>query len=158
MSTKTSSQIDSRTDALTPVCPAGLSDEHGTELPTVMGIRRVVYLALAGLFFGLGMLGIALPGLPTTPFLLLTSYFLVRTSPSLNQRMLRSRLVGSLLHDWQVHRGIRPHVKTRAVLLVLVVAGCTAWVGHLPPVVLLPVISLTLVGIVIITRLPTITD
>src|SRR5688572_19661559 len=46
----------------------------------VHGWRKVVYLLLAGLSLSLGLLGVLLPGLPTTPFVLLGSYFLVRSS------------------------------------------------------------------------------
>ncbi|MEX0794936.1 MAG: YbaN family protein, partial [Pirellulaceae bacterium] len=78
-------------------------------LKLVTGPRRVMYLALAAVFFVLGFLGALLPILPTTPFLLLTSYLLVRSFPALNDKLLHAPLVGEILRDWQVRRGVRPH-------------------------------------------------
>jgi uncharacterized protein len=43
-------------------------------------IRKIVYVALGFLFLGLGIVGILLPLIPTTPFLLLASYFFVKGS------------------------------------------------------------------------------
>jgi uncharacterized protein len=43
-------------------------------------IRKIVYVALGFLFLGLGIVGIILPLIPTTPFLLLASYFFVKGS------------------------------------------------------------------------------
>ena len=89
--------------------------------------KRLTFIALAAIFFVLGMIGIVLPVLPTTPFLLLTSYFLLRSWPSMNERLLRSRWVGRVLRDWQHRGGVRRDVKLKAIVLV----GVTVCVGLL---------------------------
>jgi uncharacterized membrane protein YbaN (DUF454 family) len=43
-------------------------------------IKKIVYVVLGFLFLGLGIVGIILPLIPTTPFLLLASYFFVKGS------------------------------------------------------------------------------
>ena len=85
----------------------------------VSGTKRVLYLVFAGLTFVLGFLGALLPVLPATPFLLLTSFFLVRSSPRLNGRLRRSRVFGPILTDWEDHGGVRRHVKIQAVIVVV---------------------------------------
>jgi len=116
----------------------------------------VVYLILAALFFLLGAIGVILPGVPTTPFLLLTSYFLVRSWPRLNDALLRSRLFGPILRDWQQHRGVRPHIKLRASIFVAVVVGASIYFSGMPPVAAGLVVLCASVGIGVIWRLPSI--
>lgn len=88
-------------------------------------MSRIVFLGAAGCFFILGAIGVVVPGLPTTPFLLLTSYCLMRSSPKLNDRLLRSRFFGPLILDWRTHGGIRRRVKVTSILLVTVAVGCS---------------------------------
>jgi hypothetical protein len=99
-----------------------------------------------------------LPVLPTTPFLLVASACFVRSSPALNQRLLRSRLFGPLLRDWQQHRGVRLHVKVTAVTVLLGTVAASILFGELslPPLILL--ILLALVGLVVVLRLPVVRD
>lgn len=117
---------------------------------------KLAFLCLAGIFFVMGVLGALLPGLPATPFLLLCSFFLLRSSPRLNAALLRTRLVGPLLVDWQVHGGVRPHVKMKAVVLIGLVVSATLWsLGELraPGMLLL---ALAAVGVSVVIRLPTV--
>ena len=95
------------------------SSHSENSLQVVSGTKRVLYLVFAGLTFVLGFLGALLPVLPATPFLLLTSFFLVRSSPRLNARLRRSRVFGPILTDWEDHGGVRRHVKIQAVIVVV---------------------------------------
>ena len=91
---------------------------------------------LAGLgllFVGLGALGVLLPGLPTTPFLLLASFCFTRSFPRLGQRLLRSRLFGPYMRFLE---GDEPlSLRTR------VIAASIVWVA-----VTLSLVSLWLKG------------
>lgn len=115
---------------------------------------RWLQWTLAGLFFVLGVLGAVLPGLPATPFFLLCSYFLSRTSPRMNAALLRSPLVGRLLHDWQEQRGVRRGVKVRAILLVVVVVAGTVVFAGFPPLLNATIAGVAACGIVVVYRLP----
>lgn len=126
------------------------------EEPTkVRGLRRAIYLVLAALFFAVGMLGVILPGLPTTPFLLLMSYFLIRSSPWLHRRVVRLPIVGGPIRDWRERRGVRRNVKATANAIVIVVVIVSLWsAGSLP--IKVGTAALAGIGIVVIWRLPTI--
>jgi hypothetical protein len=115
----------------------------------------LVFLSVAGVFFGLGVLGAILPVLPATPFLLLTSYFLVRSSPRLNAALLRSRFFGPILIDWQVHGGVRQDVKAKSIVVVVIAVALTILLSSFSWRATLIVMLLAAVGIVVILRLPT---
>ena len=121
----------------------------------VSGWKKLLHLILAGFFLLLGILGALLPVLPTTPFLLLTSFFLVRSSPRLNEALLKSRFFGPILTDWQRHGGVRPNVKAQAVTVVVLVVGATLYFSELPNWGSGTVSALALIGITVILRLPT---
>ncbi|MFO0866063.1 MAG: YbaN family protein [Gemmataceae bacterium] len=115
---------------------------------------RAVYLLLAGVFLLLAIIGVLLPGVPTTPFLLLTSFFLVRSSPRLNDALLRSRFVGPILRDWKHHRRIKRRTKWRAAALVAIMVTLTLVFSSLPFEWKLGVLGLAGIGIIVIVRLP----
>lgn len=120
------------------------------------GWRRAIYLVIAGVFFVLGVMGVFVPGLPATPFLLLTSYFLVRSSPHLNERLLNSRWVGPILVDWQQRGGVRSSVKWKAIILVLIALSATIYFASYSAIWIAVVAIAAAIGIVVIWRLPTI--
>lgn len=122
----------------------------------LQGWRRLVLLVLAGLLFLIGVVGAILPGLPATPFLLLTSYLLLRSSPRLNAVLLRSRFFGPILTDWQRHRGVRRNVRRKAIVAVVVAVLVTIYVSDYSQGATIGVALLALIGIGVIFRLPTI--
>ena len=86
-----------------------------------------VYLISGAAFFLLCVLGVILPDIPTTPFLLVCSYALARSFPALNQRLLKSRLFGEILRDWQESRGVRDDVKVGATVVVICCVLATSY-------------------------------
>jgi hypothetical protein len=71
----------------------------------------------------LGLVGVFLPLLPTTPFLLLAGACFVRSSPRLHARLLAHPRLGPYLERWQKDRSIPRAAKHRAYVLV---CGCFA--------------------------------
>jgi uncharacterized protein len=135
-----------------------MSDHGLARPPAATGLRRVLYAGLGLFFIGLAVLGVVLPVLPTTPFLLLASYFFVRSSPCLHAWLLRSRLFGGLLRDWQRHRGVRPRVKVTAVLVLLTAVTLSIALGGLPWPLIALLVVLAAIGLVVVLRLPLIRD
>ena len=101
--------------------------------------------------------GAVLPGLPTTPWVLLAGYCFSRSSPRLERWLKRSPFFGRLLRDWDEHRGIRLPVKVVAVCLVVTVVTLSIVFGELPEWVKWVIGGLALVGVcVIVFVVPTI--
>jgi len=79
-----------------------------------------VFLKVIGLFFvGLAILGVVLPILPTTPFLLVAAGCFAKSSPSLHQKLLDNKTFGPLINDWQRYRTIPKKAKRIALLTMI---------------------------------------
>ena len=124
----------------------------------VRGVRRALYVALAGVCLGLGLLGAALPGLPTTPFLLVMSFLLIRSSPWLHEQVLRLPMVGKYLREWDEKRGVRRGVKLLAAAWVILAVALVLLATALTAPLKVLVAALAIVGLIVIWRLPTIEE
>src|SRR5262245_19836136 len=125
--------------------------------PRATGLRRVLFVAAGLICVGLAYLGAILPGLPTTPWVLLAGYCFSRSSPRLERWLKRSPVFGRLLRDWEEHRGIRRPVKVLAVCLVVTVVTLSITLGDLPVWVKWVIGGLAVVGVsVIVFVVPTV--
>lgn len=60
-------------------------------------MKRYLFVVLGLITLSLGLLGIVTPGLPTTPFILLTAFCFTKGSPRLHQKLLDNKLTGKYL-------------------------------------------------------------
>lgn len=81
---------------------------------------RAVFLVLGSAFLFLAALGIVVPVLPTTPFVLLAAACYLRASTRLHDRLLRSRIFGPTIAAWHEHGAIPRRAKALAVVMVTV--------------------------------------
>lgn len=129
-------------------------ERPGRLIPVAVGPRRWLYGTLAGFFFSLGMVGVVLPGIPTTPFLLLMGYFLVRVSPDMHAKAMCWPVVGEPLRVWDQEGGVRPGVKAVAISMVVVLVGGTILISQLGWQLKLLIVCVALCGIRVVLRLP----
>lgn len=88
-------------------------------------VRPPFYRALGLLFLGLGLLGVALPILPSTPFILLAAWFFARSSARWHQRLLASELFGPMIRNWESSRCIACRTKIVAIASMLLAGGAS---------------------------------
>ena len=82
-------------------------------------IKRFILIAFGWVCVVLGVLGVFLPLLPTTPFLLLASACFMRGSPRLNLWLTTHPTFGPILHNWHQHGAISRKVKRRANIMIV---------------------------------------
>jgi uncharacterized membrane protein YbaN (DUF454 family) len=108
---------------------------------------RALFAVLGTTFLAIAAVGIVVPVLPTTPFVLLAAACYLRASTSLHQRLLRSRTFGPAIAAWQEHRAIPPRAKAIAIVTIIGTFAVSIFfvVEHLPLQVGLAVLGVILV-------------
>jgi uncharacterized membrane protein YbaN (DUF454 family) len=86
---------------------------------------RVAFLVLGTLALVLGVIGIFLPLLPTTPFVLLAAACYARGSRRFHEWLLAQRTFGPIIREWEQHRSIPYRTKLTAVVLMSVTLGAS---------------------------------
>jgi len=81
-------------------------------------VVRTLLLACGFLAVGLGVAGIFLPVLPTTPFMLLAAACFARSSPRFHRWLLAHRAFGPIVGEWERHRAIPWRAKLWAIGLM----------------------------------------
>jgi uncharacterized membrane protein YbaN (DUF454 family) len=91
--------------------------------PTGRPIRRAALLVCGTLSLGLGVIGIFVPLLPTTCFLLVAAWCYARSSQRLYDRLMRARWIGGYLRRYRDERAIPIHVKIASLVMMWITIG-----------------------------------
>ncbi|OMG53846.1 hypothetical protein BJN45_10535 [Azonexus hydrophilus] len=91
-------------------------------------MKKPVYRALGIFAVALGLVGVVLPLLPTTPFLILAAYFFARSHPEWEARLLAHPVAGPAIRGWR-ERGAIPLLAKRLATLMLAVSALGGWFG-----------------------------
>jgi uncharacterized membrane protein YbaN (DUF454 family) len=89
-------------------------------------LKKVLLITCGTIFLALGIVGVFLPLLPTTPFLLLTATCYARSSKRLLRKLFNNRLVGKYIRDYQQQRGIRKSIKIYVLTLLWMTISLSA--------------------------------
>ena len=117
-------------------------------------LLRALFITLGWLCVISGMIGVVLPGWPTTPFIILATYFFARSSPRFYNWVMNHRVFGPLIRDWRDGKGMTARTKTVAVATIVVTISISiTLIGVTWVRVLLAVIMVTLCTYLL--RLPT---
>lgn len=115
--------------------------------------RRWVWMICGFLCLIMGVAGIVLPLLPTTPFVLLAAFCFSRGSERCDQWLLSHRRFGSMVRDWRANRALSLRAKQLATAM-MAVSSVASWWWLPPPLRWLP--GACCVGVAVwLWRLPT---
>ncbi len=117
-------------------------------------LRRWFLLTMGGLFFGLGLVGVFLPILPTTPFMILAATCFASSSPRFHQALLNNRWFGDDLRRWEASRTMKKETKKRATTVILATFSVSIAVLWLTPLLQVMLIIIAAVLLFFLWKIP----
>ena len=97
--------------------------------------RRAVWFVVGGVALTLGAIGVVLPLLPTTPFVLLSAFAFGKSTPAYKRWLKHSHLFGPMIADWRTNGAIAPRQKAISIA-TMAVTFCVSLALSLGAVVL----------------------
>jgi uncharacterized protein len=80
-------------------------------------MKKPLYIVIGSILVTLGTIGIFIPLLPTTIFLILASYFFMKGSPELNERLLNNKYLGHYIKNYRDNKGMP--LKSKIISIVM---------------------------------------
>ena len=118
-------------------------------------VPRPVLIGLGWVSVGLGFVGVFVPGLPTTTFLLIAAWCFYRSSPKAHEWLLEHRLLGPYVRDFLSGKGMPMKSKVIAWTMIWVTCGSSALFFIDPILIRAFVVLCAVIGTVVIVRVPT---
>lgn len=118
------------------------------------GLVKLLWLAAGWGFFAVGVVGVLLPGLPTTGPMLFALACFARGSHRLHAWLLDHPIFGPPLRHWREHRIIPIRAKVTAVSMMALSAAYVALGSRLPDWAVLGIVGLILIGMVVVVCFP----
>ncbi len=137
---------ESHLDWLPPARIQALWISHGCPA------MKLFWLISGGISLALGLLGVALPLLPTVPFLLLSAFCFSQSSERLHDWLINHPAFGPVIHNWRDTGAISQRAKMLASLSLVLVLVISVVMGLRFHLLALQVIVLVGVAIFIWTR------
>jgi uncharacterized protein len=87
---------------------------------------KTLYIALGGVSLALGVIGIFLPILPTTVFLLISAWSWARSSERFYKWLINNKLLGSYISNYKDEKGVTQRQRVLTLALLWIGIGYTA--------------------------------
>ena len=81
-------------------------------------MKRIILISLGWLCVGLGFVGVFVPGIPTTIFLIIALWAFTKSSEKLRLWLLNHKRFGPILNNWQEHKVVPRRAKILMVVLM----------------------------------------
>ena len=99
-------------------------------------LKKIIFIAAGFVFVGLGAIGIFLPLLPTTPFLVLAAFLFSKTSEKFHKWLLGIRMFGPYLAHYESGTGVPKSLKIKTIALLwpslaisaIIISAVWAWI------------------------------
>ena len=116
---------------------------------------KYILVFFGSIFLGLGFVGIVVPGLPTTPFLLLAAGCYVKSSDRLYSWLLDHKLFGKYIYNFREIRSISLRSKIISLIMMWVMIGLSIYIFIKIIPVKIIIALLGVIGTLVILLIPT---
>jgi uncharacterized membrane protein YbaN (DUF454 family) len=117
--------------------------------------KKLIYILIGTISLVIGIIGIIVPVLPTTPFILLSAGCYYRGSSRFHDWLLNHNYFGPIILEYSDGKGIRRNSKIKAIILTWIMVLVTALFILDSLSMRLFIISLAIIGTIVILRLKT---
>lgn len=93
-----------------------------------MDIGRVFFFSLGMTFLGIGAVGIVLPVLPTTPFVIVSALCFGKSSKRFERWLSHNRYFGSYIENYKTNKGVPLDVKLKSIGFLWVTLAVSAFI------------------------------
>lgn len=81
-------------------------------------LKKYLYIVVGSISLALGVIGIFIPVLPTTPFLLLSSYCYLRGSKRMYHWLMNHKILGAYIYSYLTYKAIPKKTKISAIIFL----------------------------------------
>ena len=92
-------------------------------------VIRILWVVLGSFFVAIGGIGVVIPGLPTTLFLILAAACYIRSSQRLYDWLINNKTFGPYLRDYREGKGIPKRAKVLAVSMIIIFVSYAVFFG-----------------------------
>lgn len=89
--------------------------------------KKILLISIGTLFVGIGIIGIIVPILPTTPFLLVAAALYARSSRKFYDWLINNKYFGKYIKNYREGKGVPLKVKIFAISILWITIGCSAF-------------------------------
>lgn len=104
-----------------------MSSEQNVQVKSISPLTKYLYLASGFILVIIGVIGIFLPILPTTIFLILASACFIRSSPQANEWLRNHKILGMYIKNYQDKSGLTLKSKMINIILLWVMISSSAF-------------------------------
>ena len=82
-------------------------------------VHKLAFFIIGILSLSLGYVGIVIPGLPTTIFILISAWAFSKCSTRLTYYLENHKIFGSMINNWKMYKGLSRRSKKMAILMII---------------------------------------
>lgn len=114
--------------------------------------KKIVWILIGLVALFLGGLGVVLPILPTTPFVIVAAFAFGKSIPAWRRWLVNNKIFGPIIEDWEETGAIAPRYKALASTMMLAALALSFYMSIKPVIIVVQALCMLVAFAFIITR------